>query len=693
MRPNRTFFLLVSLFCCLQLPALELYVSPKGSDAYPGTRAKPLASLEGARNRIRELRLQKAINEPIDVLISDGTYTMTQPLILTADDSGSEQSPVCFRAEKGASPRFVGGIAIENWEEVSEGLWRARVEEVSRYGLRFEQLYVGGRPATRAKSPNQGFFTLKEVSEQVIVKGKDRVAPMAVHAFRISPATTKVISQLTKSEYDDALVVFYHAWDNTRKRIAFFNPDSSVFYTTGEGMKPWNPIDKKSRFLLENYKAALDTCGEWYVDRSGELFYRPFPGEDLSRLSVVAPITGNLVLLRGTPEKNVSHIRFENLRFESTAYRTPLWGNEPAQAAAPIDAAIMADFASQVAFTDCEISQVATHAFWFRRGCSDCTIARCYLHDLGAGGIKLGDTAMPKTEEELTRRMVVDNNIIRTGGSVFPCGVGVILFHSADNQITHNEIANFRYSGISVGWVWGYSPSPSKRNIIEYNHIHHLGWGELCDMGGVYCLGASEGTSVSHNVIHHIYSFEYGGWGLYTDEGSTGILMENNLVYLCKNSGFHQHYGKENTIRNNIFAANLQGQLQATRVESHLSFHFTQNIVSFSSGTLLSSNWNQINLDAQRNAYWDTRTDQPRFGNQTFAQWQAAGKDAGSVIEDPQFADPARFDFRVNNRALIEKIGFKPFDPTRAGVYGNPEWIELARFDETLAKRFDALML
>ena len=688
----RTFFLLVSFFCCLQLPALELYVSPKGSDAYPGTRAKPLASLEGARNRIRELRLKKAINEPIDVLISDGTYTMTEPLILTADDSGSEQSPICFRAEKGASPQFVGGIAIENWEEVSEGLWKARVDEVSRYGLWFEQLYVDGRPAIRAKSPNQGFYTLKEVTEHVVAKGKDRVPRMAVQKFRIFPATAKAFAQLSKSDFDDAIVTFYHAWDNTRKRISSYDADSLLFYTAGEGMKSWNPIDKKSRFLLENYKAALDTCGEWYLDRGGELYYRPLPGEDLARLRVVAPVTRHLVVLQGTPAKRVSYVRFEGLRFEATGYRMPLWGNEAAQAAAPIDAAIMADYASQIAFTDCEISQVATHAFWFRRGCSDCTIARCYLHDLGAGGIKLGDTTMPKTEEELTRRMVVDNNIIRTGGSVFPCGVGVILFHSSDNQITHNEIANFRYSGISLGWVWGYSQSPSKRNIIEYNHIHHLGWGELCDMGGVYCLGASEGTSVSHNVIHHIYSFDYGGWGLYTDEGSTGILMENNLVYLCKNSGFHQHYGKENTIRNNIFANNLKAQLQATRVEPHLSFHFTQNIVWFSAGTLLSSNWHQINLDAQRNAYWDTRSKEPSFGGQTFAQWQASGKDAQSVVEDPQFADPAAFDFRIGNRALIEKIGFKPFDYTKAGVYGNPEWIELARFDEALAKQFDAIM-
>lgn len=692
-------FLFVSLFFVLENNAqgsgLKIYVSPSGNDNAPGTREQPLSTLSGALEKLAEIKTSLPETGTVEIIVAEGKYFITEPLVFHPGVSGTPGAPVVIKAAEGSAPVFCGGKKIEGFEKVSEQLWRARIPEVAEFGWDFGQLYVNGRRAIRAKSPNSGFYYLKGVSETVLIGGGGRAPELAVQKLKLFSDGSEQVASFSQDDYDKAVIVFSHKWDNTRKRILGFENDSSAVFIAGGGMKPWNSFDTNTRYIIENYRAALDTCGEWYLDRSGFLYYMPLPGETIENTEIVAPVTHQFLVIEGDENKGekVENIRFEGLSFQVAGYKMPSGGDGPAQAAAPISAVVTADFAENIHFVDCEIAHTGTYAVWFRRACSNCSVERCYFHDLGAGGIKIGETVQPENPQHLTRNIVVDNNIIRSGGYVFPCAVGVILFHTSDNEITHNEIADFRYSGVSVGWVWGYTHSPSKRNKIEFNHIHHLGWGELCDMGGVYCLGESEGTTVSNNVVHHVYSYDYGGWGLYTDEGSTGIVMENNLVYQCKNSGFHQHYGKENIIRNNIFASNMKAQLQATRIEEHLSFTFTNNIIWYSTGDLLSSNWDKINISTDNNCYWDTRTNDVRFKKMSFSEWQKSGRDVHSIIADPKFVNPAENNYRIENKSVLRKTGFKEFDYSKAGVYGTDEWKDLAKFDAAAARSFDEAVI
>ncbi|WP_165973296.1 right-handed parallel beta-helix repeat-containing protein [Pedobacter sp. ok626] len=685
------FIFVISILIANSAFSTTIYISTRGNDANVGTRESPLASLAGARDKIRALKNQGNLAD-IQVVIAAGNYFMKDPVVYTAEDGGSGTISVSYVAEAGARPVFYGGIEVKGFEKVNDRLWRAHLPEVQRLGWGFEQLYVSGNRAVRAKFPNLDFYRPKAVKEVIIEKGTELVPHLGVQKISLLPEQAAILNTIPAAELQDAVVTFYHKWDNTRKKIFRYSAKDTAIYIVGKGMKPWNKIDKETLFTIENVKKGLDDPGEWYLEVStGYLYYVPKPDESISETTFFAPVHDKFLTIQGSKEKKVENLRFENISFQVAGYKMPESGNEPMQAAASIEAAVMVDYATKIQFINCEIAHTGSNAIWFRKACSDSKVEHCYLHDLGAGGIKIGEINLAEGGEN-TRNIVVNNNIVRGGGYVFPCAVALVIFTASDNELTHNEIADFSYSGISAGWIWGYGKSTAKRNKIEFNHIHHVGWGVLSDMGGVYTLGPSEGTSVSNNVIHHVYSRTYGGWGLYTDEGSTGIVMENNLVYSCKSSAFHQNYGKDNTIRNNIFYNQIRAQLESTRIEPHNGFNFTNNIICYNQGNLTGIRWDKTNFVADYNAYWDTRTRDISIAKQSFKDWQKAGKDKHSIIADPKFADPATLDFRIKNKSLMSKINFKPFDYTKAGVYGSKEWVTLAKFDDKRAAKFDEMV-
>ena len=678
------FSVIVLLIASQVTSAVTLYVSPKGSDSWSGRLEQPnsqktngpKASLSGARDAIRQLKSKGPLTAPVDVIILPGTYTLTSPFTLTPQDSGTKKCPITYKAAQGSQPVFTGGRVIKGFTRGEKGIWQTRIPQVAEGKWYFEQLFVNGKRAVRARTPNKFYHYFGPSSEIPIEgkKGKFR------RTTQVRGDALKLLQNLDSSELRDVTLMAYHKWCITRRFITAIDTSANVLITIGEKLKSYSGWPPNTRFHIENFKAALDAPGEWFLARDGTLYYRPLPGENMLKAHAVAPVIEKLVIFEGKSEegKFVEHIRLKDLVFHHNQSLLPRNGYYPFQAAFVTEAAIMADGARNILIEDCEVGHVATYGVWFRKGCRNCRLETSYIHDLGAGGVRIGEGRIRSDEPSRTSHITVDNNIIRTGGRIYTSAVGLWIGQSGDNNVTHNDISDFFYTGLSVGWRWGYSDSLGKRNNLSFNHVHHLGWGMLSDMGGIYTLGPSEGTVVSNNIFHDVYSYSYGGWGLYTDEGSTGIVMENNLVYNTKTGSFHQHYGKENIVRNNILAFSKLYQVQATRVEGHLSFTFENNIVYYDTGVLLSGPWNRVKLNMDKNCYWAVGSDVSFIGKSPPDWIKETGHDKNSIIADPLFVDAKNYNFRLKPNSPALKIGFKPFDYTKAGVYGDPAWINKA---------------
>lgn len=644
----------------------DFFVSPQGNDAWSGKLPEPngadtdgpFATLQRAIYAVRKHKHWKQRHGEtgaISVLVRGGRYEITRPLTFHARDTGTEQCPITYAAYPGEQVIISGGRSIGGWERGEGKLWMAHIPEVTGSEWHFRQLFVNGQRRQRARIPTEGYLRIVAPAAD---GGRDN--PENWRAFRFSPGEISA----SWTNLTDAEVVIMHSWAESRLPINAVEEVEHIVRLAGRCAHWTFGWEQHPRYFIDNLYEGLDSPGEWYLDRrTGTLYYWPLPEEDVTQLEIVAPVASQMVRIQGDAQagKFVKYLTLRGFRFVYSSWTLPPDGYRNNQAEVQVPAAVHMEGAHHCRLEGNQIAHQGTWGIELGSSCQNNEIVGNRIHDLGAGGVKVSSPI---------GHNVISDNYIYDGGHVYIGAVGIWIGASSYNTIAHNQIHDFNYSGVSVGWSWGYhTPSTAHHNVVAYNHIHHVGRGVLSDLGGVYTLGVSPGTIIHHNLIHDCYSYPQvsGAWGLYTDEGSSEIVLENNVVYNTQSAGFMQHYGRENVLRNNIFAYSRGAQILRSREEEHLSFRFVRNLVYCDNGQILGWNWTNGNYELDYNVYWDTSTPQPHLAGRTLAEWQAEGQDAHSVLADPKFVDPEIGDFRLRSDSPGLKLGFTPIDLSEVG--------------------------
>ena len=288
-------------------PLADFYVAPGGSDANPGTLKSPFATLEKARDAVRA-KIEQGLDRDVLVLVRGGRYELASTITLGPQDSGTAEHGVTYASFPGERPILSGGRVITGWQPHRDGIWKASTS------LEFRQLYVNGKRAVRARTPNlPDYYRLKTWDQ-------------ASKTIRIDASQTgdwanqkqvEIIAQLFWSESTMRLDGCTTTGDTAA--LAIQNPERDLIF---ERLYP--PKKDGQTFHLENAYEMLDTEGEWFLDTGADLlYYKPPAGGDMTKVEVVVPAVETLLKIEGTLNDPVGHLTFRGLTLEHSNWLVP----------------------------------------------------------------------------------------------------------------------------------------------------------------------------------------------------------------------------------------------------------------------------------------------------------------------------------------------------------------------------------
>ncbi len=528
-------------------PAADLYVAPDGNDAWSGRLPAanagktdgPLATLEAARDRIRQDKAA-GLKEGVTVHVRGGLYALSKTLKLEAQDSGTAEAPIVYRAYQSERPTVIGGRLVKGFVPYRGEILKADLASQGFKNAKFHQLICNGARQHLARYPNfdpqnpyGGGWTYvngKRPPMYQEVPGESR------HTLVYKVEDTRQWSRPTDGE---VFIFARYNWWNNIVRIKSIDRATRQITLAGDASYP---IRAGDRYYVQNLLEELDAPGEWYLDREQAMLYF-WPPQPLGDRAVYAPTLRTILELG----PDTSYVTFRGFTFECCE-----------------GTAIVLKRARHCLIAASTIRNVGDYhgsGVAVEGGLHNGVVGND-IHDTGSHGVSLsgGDRKTLTAAENYA-----DNNYIHHMGVFYKQGVGIAL-HGVGNRATHNLI----HDGPRMGIMFS-----GNNLLLEYNHIRHVNL-ETEDTGAVYTGGrdwiSSRGTVIRYNYFHDILGYgrdasgrwvsPHFAWGVYLDDNAGGVDVIGNIVARAPRAGLHLHNARDTRVENNIFVESRLQQIE-----------------------------------------------------------------------------------------------------------------------------------
>ncbi|MCF0074705.1 PDZ domain-containing protein [Dyadobacter sp. CY261] len=638
-------------------PAAELYVARNGDDRNPGSKEKPLATLEAARNKVRAMR------GAVVILVRGGTYYLSKPVVFSPEDSRARAETATYKAYPGEKVTISGAAVIP----VKWSAYKGNIKKTMIAGnVAFDQLYIGDQKLHMARFPNYD-----SSASHFGGYSADVLSPAKIQSWK-SPAGAFIHA------------MHKHEWGDYHYRVTGKASDSTLALEGGYQNNRQMGMHDKYRFI-ENLLEELDAPDEWYFDSQAKTLYVYAPG---NAQEVLSPQIRHLFEFRGSASKPVTNIHIEGFELAHTL-RTFMETKEPllrSDWAIYRGGAVLLEGTEHCAVRQCHFNAIGGNGVFFSNYNRSGEVSGCHFENTGASAVCfVGDPAAvrspgfeyqesvpyaqmdkspgPKTNNYPAECKVFDN-LMNGLGSVEKQIAGVEISMSMDITVSHNTIYNIPRAGVNVSeGTWG-------GHIIEYNDVFNTvletgdhgsfnSWGrdrfwhpvrETMDSLAaahpeLILLDAGKTIVIRNNRFRCDH-----GWDVDLDDGSSNYHIYNNL---CLNGGLKLREGFQRVVENNIMVNNS--------FHPHVWFAksgdvFRKNIVTKAYAPIRVNEWGKevdYNLFPDQNALEKARQ---------------SGTDSHSLAGDPMFIDAAKGDYRVKPGSPALQLGFVNFDMDAFGV-------------------------